>query len=462
MALRALLFSKSPEPAELLAGVFKESGIRAEVCSDIFTAIEKGTKQNFSCLIVDWSDQPEATFLLKRARESAANGNAVAIAIVDNEPAPGELRENRLEFLLYRPIAADEARAVLAKACQQMQMQSAALDAELGGSLQQFETAEAPNEPEDPNLVSIAAEAPKPRGGTPQADFLDLEPEESTRGDEPAIDEAEPERLQPAAGFRGFRTVCAAVLALAAVLCLWRARETVLYLAQTHEGRFHVLQESVAALLYTNRSGAQPVSAVITDAQQDAYFARTTTENTNGHPTLGLVWAEASLPEGAVRLPKAFDFPLPTPELLHSDPPPLHVERAQVPESLRGAAPIGPPVVAAVGPAQIMPVSTPVPPIPQFSEPVHLSEEAARAMLVHNVDPVYPPEAVAQKLQGPVVLQAMIGRDGSVEDLKMVRGYFVLGRAAIAAVKQWRFQPYNVNGHPAETQTILTITFSRP
>jgi TonB family protein len=119
-------------------------------------------------------------------------------------------------------------------------------------------------------------------------------------------------------------------------------------------------------------------------------------------------------------------------------------------------------VIATVGPAQIMPVSTPVPRIPLLSEPVHLSEEAARAMLVHSVDPVYPHEAVAQKLHGTVVLQATIGRDGSVADLKMVRGYFALGRAAIAAVKQWRFQPYLLKGHPAETQTVLTINFSHP
>ena len=83
-------------------------------------------------------------------------------------------------------------------------------------------------------------------------------------------------------------------------------------------------------------------------------------------------------------------------------------------------------------------------------------------MLVHSVDPVYPPEALPHKVQGPVVLQALIGRDGSVQDLKIVRGYFVLGRAAIAAVKQWRFQPYVLNGHPAEAQTVLTFNFTRP
>ena len=66
------------------------------------------------------------------------------------------------------------------------------------------------------------------------------------------------------------------------------------------------------------------------------------------------------------------------------------------------------------------------------------------------------------KLRGPVVLQATIGRDGTVEDLKIVRGSFVLSKAAIAAVKQWRFQPYTVNGRAAQTQTFLTINFSAP
>ena len=97
-----------------------------------------------------------------------------------------------------------------------------------------------------------------------------------------------------------------------------------------------------------------------------------------------------------------------------------------------------------------------------FGEPVTVSEEAERALLVHSVNPEYPAEALAQKLHGPVVLQARVGRDGSVEDLKIVRGYFILGRAAIAAVKQWRFQPYSVNGHAAATQTLITINFRDP
>jgi protein TonB len=69
---------------------------------------------------------------------------------------------------------------------------------------------------------------------------------------------------------------------------------------------------------------------------------------------------------------------------------------------------------------------------------------------------------MAQKLKGTVVLQAVIGCDGTVQDLKLVRGYFVLAKAAIAAVKQWRFQPYNVNGRVLQTQTVITINFNFP
>jgi protein TonB len=179
---------------------------------------------------------------------------------------------------------------------------------------------------------------------------------------------------------------------------------------------------------------------------------------------LEVVATESTLTESRVILPKAPDFPLPVPVLEHQEAPPIHVERAAIPESMRNSPPIERPVVVTVNAAQMMPASPPQPQLAtqQISEPVAVSEEAARAMLVNTVNPVYPPEALSQKLHGPVVLQAVIGRDGSVEDLKIVRGYFVLGRAAIAAVKQWRFQPYSINGHAAATQTTITVNFSYP
>src|ERR1700730_2376833 len=125
MAFRALLFSKNSETSAAMTTACKSTGIRAEVCSDIFTAIEKGKTQGFSCVIADWADQPEASFLLKRAHESVPNRDTVAIGVVDNEPTQAEMRDNRSAFLIYRPISAEEANAVLAKACGQMQPLSA-------------------------------------------------------------------------------------------------------------------------------------------------------------------------------------------------------------------------------------------------------------------------------------------------------------------------------------------------
>jgi protein TonB len=247
------------------------------------------------------------------------------------------------------------------------------------------------------------------------------------------------------------------------VFCLWRSREAIEYLSRTPEGRFRVLRESVAALFYMNQTGALPVGAAGSDAQQDAYFSRNPGSSAQT-PALGVVATESTLAEARIPLPKAPDFPLPVPVFEHQEAAPIRVQRAAIPESMRNSPPIAGPVVVTVNPAQMMPVSAPQPQpaMQQFSEPVAVSEEAARALLVHTVDPVYPPEGLAQKLHGAVVLQAQIGRDGSVEDLKIVRGYFILGRAAIAAVKQWRFQPYSLNGHAAATQTTITINFSFP
>ncbi len=451
MAFRALLFSKSPETNAALATACESTGIRAEVCSDIFTAIEKGKTQAFSCVIADWADQPEASFLLKRARESAPNRDTVAIAIVDRDPKPAELRDNRLDFLIYRPISAGEAGAVLAKACQQMQPMSADDAEESSG--------QADASSENPSAASAGADAPEYSPQDPPAGFPEANPDGNG---EIASDEYE-EEPQGRSHTSVFRGVCAAVLVLTAAFYLWRSRGGIEYLSLTQEGRFRVLRESVAALFYENQTGALPVGSAGSDAQQDAYFSRN--RSPNAKPTaLGVVATESTLTEAHLPLPKAPDFPLPVPVFEHQDVAPIRVQRAAIPESVRNSPPIAPPVVVAVNPAQMMPVSAPQaqPAIQQFSEPVAVSEEAARALLVHTVDPVYPPEALAQKLHGPVVLQARVGRDGSVEDLKIVRGYFILGRAAVAAVKQWRFQPYTINGHAAATQTVITINFSYP
>ncbi|PYX00907.1 MAG: hypothetical protein DMG86_11410 [Acidobacteria bacterium] len=95
-------------------------------------------------------------------------------------------------------------------------------------------------------------------------------------------------------------------------------------------------------------------------------------------------------------------------------------------------------------------------------EPVSVSEELSAALLLDRVQPSYPQQALRAGLQGPVVLQAWIARDGTIRELKLIRGSLLLGQAAYEAVKQWRYKPYLRNGHAVEAQTYVTVDFRLP
>ena len=86
-------------------------------------------------------------------------------------------------------------------------------------------------------------------------------------------------------------------------------------------------------------------------------------------------------------------------------------------------------------------------------EPVDVAEDMSEKLLVQKVLPIYPDQALRTGLQGTVVLQALIGKDGMVRDLKLLQGSLLLGQAAFDAVRQWRYQPYFVNGRAVDAQT---------
>lgn len=95
-------------------------------------------------------------------------------------------------------------------------------------------------------------------------------------------------------------------------------------------------------------------------------------------------------------------------------------------------------------------------------EPVNLPESAALELLAQPIDPVYPDAAKASGQRGSVVLQVLIGRDGAVQDAKFLQGSLVFARAAIDAVKQWRFKPYSMNGRAVSVQSVITLNFKPP
>jgi len=94
------------------------------------------------------------------------------------------------------------------------------------------------------------------------------------------------------------------------------------------------------------------------------------------------------------------------------------------------------------------------------AQKVSVSSGVAQGLLVHRVAPQYPPQAKQARLQGTVVLQAVIGKDGSVHSVRALKGNPVLAQAAMDAVKQWRYRPYALNGEPVEADTEISVTFS--
>jgi protein TonB len=105
--------------------------------------------------------------------------------------------------------------------------------------------------------------------------------------------------------------------------------------------------------------------------------------------------------------------------------------------------------------------STPVA-VPKVATPqrVRVSQGVTQGLLIRKVTPTYPPLARQARIQGQVVLQAEISKDGAIQNLHLISGHPMLAPAAIEAVKQWRYKPYILNGEPVEVETQITVNFS--
>jgi periplasmic protein TonB len=105
--------------------------------------------------------------------------------------------------------------------------------------------------------------------------------------------------------------------------------------------------------------------------------------------------------------------------------------------------------------------STPVA-VPKVAAPqrVRVSQGVSQGLLIKKIQPAYPPLARQARIQGQVMLQAEISKDGTIQNLRLISGHPMLAPAAIEAVKQWRYKPYYLNGEPVEVETQITVIFS--
>jgi protein TonB len=97
---------------------------------------------------------------------------------------------------------------------------------------------------------------------------------------------------------------------------------------------------------------------------------------------------------------------------------------------------------------------------PVVPQRIRISQGVTSGMLIHKIQPPYPLLAKSARIQGNVVLKAVIDREGNIQDLQLVSGHPMLVPAAIETVKQWHYRPYLLNGQPVEVETTITVIFT--
>jgi protein TonB len=169
-----------------------------------------------------------------------------------------------------------------------------------------------------------------------------------------------------------------------------------------------------------------------------------------------------------LRAPTSKSTYIPSP---HAIPVPVHTtqEAQPVPADTSGGVIGGVPggVVGGIpggGLGELLASQRSVPVLAKAPEPtpvkrMRVPARVAEANLIHDVPPQYPPEAGRARIEGPVVLMAVIGKDGTVKDVRVESGLPILAQAAIDAVKQWRYKPYLIGGEPVEVDSRITINF---
>jgi periplasmic protein TonB len=163
---------------------------------------------------------------------------------------------------------------------------------------------------------------------------------------------------------------------------------------------------------------------------------------------------QTELDNGQLRTPTAIPKKI---QMIKEDEPPPSAGPAGVVGGVPGGVPGG-----AMGGVLGSVMSSVPTAVPKAATPtrVRVSQGVSQGLLMKKVTPQYPPLAKQARIQGVVVLQALIGKDGSIQNLHVVSGHPMLTNAALEAVKEWKYKPYYLNGEPVEVETTINVNFS--
>jgi len=460
----SLLFSSDQETSRELSQILRELDFRVELCTDIFTAVDRITSRSYDVVISDWHEGAEAGFLLQAGHELRSNQQAMAIGVAAPDSVSAAYHSGA-DLVLTRPIEHERSKKAL--------LDSREFLAHMQGWLPKLGFV-----PPTPAKASLFAPI--------TTDFNHAESAAAPVAAQPLPLAAPPDSLAQAMDIvrpvdvhrEWFRPPD-----LQCVLDRCSAFERTFSVPKKSRAKFFTGIAAAVAVFGIGYALSEPVgkSATSNSAGKALFKAETWFNDGERLAPPAVSQAEAVQPSpaplkqpeteivhirvtpqfaSAERKPSAAPDSAPDsapsesrPEVENASFTPNRNSRLQIPDSLRMKVRGMPMSGMATRYGQSLAAAM---------EPVSLSEELSQKLLLQKVNPSYPVQAIKAGLQGSVVLEALISRDGVIRELKLVRGSFLLGQAAYQAVRQWRYQPLVVNGRAMEAQTYVTVDFRLP
>jgi TonB family protein len=476
---QALLFCADEKTVRAVTQVFRELDFSVEVNNEPFDAVKRLMAQHFDAIIVDCESEQNATLLFKSARNSALNNGSLAVAVVEGQANIAKAFRLGGNLVLTKPINLEQAKGTLRVARGLLRKAEAnKLAASITNSSSQPVV-----EASEPKTMAAAASqksvlTPVPAQTSQASSPTSVVEKESqakldtpqaaastAKADEPKVVAAD---KKPGSGL-SFGTGAAPAPAKDSQ---WTKPVQTLEPKAVPAGAAKQAPEKPAEkpdAPSAKATNAKPVPA----SSRFATLGVKQDEPIDAAQSHKNFWIAAVLVLGlaasgyfgwrkyhdVIKLP----FSQTSTAVIVPPPPPVAKPPAQIAPPTAVASDTtttAPEAATAVTPTagEKKPAAVETNPAPHESAGiVRLSETASQGLLVKRLDPSYPDQAKEQKLEGAVHLQARINKAGDVTQVATISGNPVLAQAATAAVKQWKYKPYLVNGTPVEVLTPITV-----
>ncbi len=478
MPTRALFLSKDEKALDAVSQVLSDLEVSFELIQEASFAAKRVAGHHFDMILVDCDNEQSATQIFTSAKNSSLNQSTISVAVVDGKNGVANAFRLGASLVLSKPISMEQARGTLRNALAMLRKSSPEAP-------KSAPVAQVPNPTISAPVVTAPVtstfSAPVPKPAQPAKPVVEPVSAAVTPAPVPKISESMLKTTLPSPthaetphsddGSSAPKVAKTKSLSLvsddlgSSSTSRHPAPPTFGMTAEKEKSERKtspVLLGAVAIALIA--AGVYGYSMV-----NPGFQSLLTSQFTNLEVMVGLV-------------PK----PQPVAQLLRPTPPPKPAVAATQPAPAATASsdtatnqqPDGFAQPSATTPSQgfassaapqksAAPVilSTSAPTTPKAtaeSEPLAVAEDAADSHVSYRVQPAYPEGARKKGVKGSVVLNASIDKDGNVSGLEVVSGNPQLASAAVAAVKQWRYEAYFHNGQPSEFQTQVTVRFPQP